>query len=419
MEKLTVKNFLVIKHAEFDVGRMNFIIGPQASGKSVLAKLLYFFREFLQTDFAQSVRAFEKTNALERRGIARFERLFPTYGWREQIFELEYEIHGQVVRVSNVPKQSLSLKYSSDLEDFRRDWMSDFQDKQAARQKGVWPTDFDLTDSLGWVKAVAMQGSEIGECFHPSLFVPAGRSFFAIVQHNIFALLEGNIAIDPMLQQFGAKYEFSKHAFQNLPHNHEADEFSAVRSKGMAQWAPILAGEYVRENDEDWIVSGERKTNISDASSGQQEALPLLVTALLWPLAFKHGRGTALFVEDPEAHLFPTAQKQLLELLALTYNKLQHSYVITTHSPYILTAVNNLTLAKDVWDANPGQEIDAMPDPDILIAYEDVRAYMIVEGELVTIMSHENRLIGASAIDGVSAEFDEVFDSLLQHAPQV
>ena len=49
MENLQVRNFLVIKSADFEVGQINLIIGSQANGKSVLAKLLYYFRDFLNT----------------------------------------------------------------------------------------------------------------------------------------------------------------------------------------------------------------------------------------------------------------------------------------------------------------------------------------------------------------------------------
>ena len=42
MEKLTVKKFLNIKDIEFNLSKINIIIGQQASGKSVIAKLVYF-----------------------------------------------------------------------------------------------------------------------------------------------------------------------------------------------------------------------------------------------------------------------------------------------------------------------------------------------------------------------------------------
>ena len=40
--RLTVENFSVIKHAELEFGKITVLIGPQASGKSLLCKLAYF-----------------------------------------------------------------------------------------------------------------------------------------------------------------------------------------------------------------------------------------------------------------------------------------------------------------------------------------------------------------------------------------
>lgn len=45
METLHVKDFLVIKEAKFDIKKINIIIGSQANGKSIIAKLIYLFSE--------------------------------------------------------------------------------------------------------------------------------------------------------------------------------------------------------------------------------------------------------------------------------------------------------------------------------------------------------------------------------------
>lgn len=45
MKTLHVKDFLVIKEAKFDIKKINIIIGSQANGKSIIAKLIYLFSE--------------------------------------------------------------------------------------------------------------------------------------------------------------------------------------------------------------------------------------------------------------------------------------------------------------------------------------------------------------------------------------
>ncbi len=47
MQKLIIENFKQIAHAEIEVRDFLLLIGPQASGKSTIAKLIYFFK-FLQ-----------------------------------------------------------------------------------------------------------------------------------------------------------------------------------------------------------------------------------------------------------------------------------------------------------------------------------------------------------------------------------
>ena len=48
MITLKVKDFSAISDATMSLGRLTVIIGPQASGKSVLCKLSYFFIELLE-----------------------------------------------------------------------------------------------------------------------------------------------------------------------------------------------------------------------------------------------------------------------------------------------------------------------------------------------------------------------------------
>ena len=44
MQKIIIKNFGAIKEAEIDIPKTLVLIGEQASGKSTIAKLIYFFQ---------------------------------------------------------------------------------------------------------------------------------------------------------------------------------------------------------------------------------------------------------------------------------------------------------------------------------------------------------------------------------------
>ncbi len=51
MQKIIVKNFLGIKEVDVKIGKILVIIGEQASGKSTLAKLIYFFQTIKEDIF--------------------------------------------------------------------------------------------------------------------------------------------------------------------------------------------------------------------------------------------------------------------------------------------------------------------------------------------------------------------------------
>ena len=51
MQKIIIKNFRQISHAEIEVKDFLFLIGEQASGKSTIAKLIYFFKSLKQDYF--------------------------------------------------------------------------------------------------------------------------------------------------------------------------------------------------------------------------------------------------------------------------------------------------------------------------------------------------------------------------------
>ena len=122
-------------------------------------------------------------------------------------------------------------------------------------------------------------------------------------------------------------------------------------------------------------------------------------------------------VEEPEQNLFPTSQQEVTNSL-LEYNNAvkENKLIISTHSPYILTSLNNSIFAEEVFEKT-GKEIVSY-GKNRRVAYADVSAFKFENGKIISIKDEETRLINADAIDGCSAKINSDFDALLDMLPE-
>lgn len=165
----------------------------------------------------------------------------------------------------------------------------------------------------------------------------------------------------------------------------------------------ILKGKYVRNKGKDFIERQGKLIRVENTSSGQQEVLPMLTTILSYanqqiPVPYS---SKCFYIEELEAHIFPESQKQIVDLVASLFNEYygKIGFVLTTHSPYVATAINNVIMKS-------GKK-------GIKYAKSDFSAYTINNGEIKNIIEAETGLIDANIIDSVSSIIAEEFDKLL------
>ncbi len=431
MENIRIKKFLIFQDVDLEIKKITLIIGTQASGKSLLAKLIYFFRKFIDDIYLESIDRDQLKRQVEKEGLILFEQYFPRYAWGNNQFEIVYTIDDVEVSVRREKNSRgelrIKLDYSKRLADLHRRYKYDYrrfsveyeaeQELLLKKQKNRRRTSFLTRNPWREFRSAHLEDF-VGKYAVSSVFIPASTTYFANFQKNVFSFLASNIEIDPFIKEFGSFYENSKRLYDirsiilDAGDSDEETEAQELQKEidGLVQL--ILAGKYVFSEDQDWIENNEKRINLSNASSGQQEALPMLLMLSTLPLALEQRRS--FLIEEPEAHLFPKAQEHIISLLSLLY-EYEQEVLITTHSPYILTAINNLILAGDV--AAEGENFAAAVK-DVLVAgcpiqYDDVGAYMMSQGSLISIKDDENRLIGVSLIDEVSGEFEQLFNALL------
>jgi predicted ATPase len=409
-ETLHVKNFLTIREAKLEVGRFTVVIGPQASGKSVLAKLVYFFRNLLSRQLRYCIEDSQTLRSLLAKALVEFEKLFPRYAWRDSIFEITYANQDLrlTLRRKAGAKGGLVLEHSERLAEIYAESRDQHETELETPDKWLEP----YTEHQQRAQALRASGS----AFVPPTFIPAGRSFFANLQQSIFTLIAGNVAIDSLVTQFGSDYEKAKFAYSStgLGPALESKEAALAVAVIRREMDDILGGRFEQINKEDWIVSNDRRVNLSQASSGQQEALPMLMV-LTAGMRNRHQSGPVYFVEEPEAHLFPVSQRRLVNVFSVLYSVFDYQFFLTTHSPYILSAINNLALAASLTNQSEAapDRVRKIIDDASPIPFEDIRAYTIENGRLKDIRDADTRLIGINIIDSVSDDFQRQLDQLM------
>lgn len=120
-----------------------------------------------------------------------------------------------------------------------------------------------------------------------------------------------------------------------------------------------------------------------------------------------------LFVEEPEQNLFPQSQWELLCQIVAAVNTAPaphaphgNAIVLTTHSPYILSALNILAKASVAMQKDPARTQATVPAPAIL-PIGDIAAYHITGGQALSLIDEELGMINGNALDAVSDDIEE------------
>ena len=103
-------------------------------------------------------------------------------------------------------------------------------------------------------------------------------------------------------------------------------------------------------------------------------------------------------------------------MLSHLYSELDVGFFLTSHSPYVLSALNNHILAGEVVDAGKltAEEYTKLNGSGVPIRFEDVAAYTISKGVTRSLSDKEYKMIGADMLDSVSEHFGEVTNKLLE-----
>ncbi len=405
---LSVKNFSCIESADIKFSRLTIVIGPQASGKSVLCKLAYFFNSLLSEQF-QQIEDGQDIDGFKSYVSTKFTQLFPVSAWGGKKFEIIYEAGQYSVRVQRTSAKSEKIRiyFSEFFEKIFAEAQSAYQKLDSdSRRKGLGAR-IDAEWSVRRKIMIELRKKMGREFAQYQLFVPAGRSFFTNAGKAIMLLDQGNL-VDPIVGRFGRIFANFRERFHY--------ERVGRKAESAEKWQGILGGELRIERDREFVETSDgRKIPFVALSSGQQELLPLFLVLRSWggPVGIEGPHH--IYVEEPEAHLFPSAQSNLVEIFAdmMTESGRSLDLILTTHSPYVLAKVNNLVKAGAIGsDSTKSKAVMRVVKRSAWVSSGDLTAYAIIDRKAVSVID-EDGLVDGAYLDSISDEISREFGKLL------
>lgn len=374
MKHLIIRNFGPIDEVDIQLKRVNLIIGPQSSGKSCVLKTACY------CDWVE--RQVELTQTPEK------------YCEYQAFIDNLLSFH----RLQGYLKPNTYIKYENDAATFE---FSE-QTKEC---------------SFAWREAKRWDYKKT-----KIAYIPAERNLVAAIPNWFQVSMNKDNILD-----FMKEWEFARRTF--------------VKEEQILDLPVKYRYNPVNQSDHIALANGQ-ELDLNVASSGLQSLTPLYVmvrylTSIYFSVSHDNveqsilrdslmktvaaechemsateqlsivnsmltAHHTDLYVEEPEAHIFPSTQRSLVyALVGMLNENPSHSCFLATHSPYIMTAFNNLILAGDTAaeSVEKSEKVAQRIPLHETLQYDDVAAFQLKNGMSYSIMDDEFKLISAEALD--------------------
>ena len=410
MHKIMIRDFGPIDNAELSISQTTLLIGEQANGKSTIIKLIYYFRRFqLFYSTLYAKKQFDTWRDFRKAYLSQMKTIFTnTFGNTRTLgeFQLEYVF---------ADNRSITITPSSGNEYLN----IRFSDQLNARLRDLW------NSALG-IEALA----EIFDDSYACVYIPAGRALLSrqalldMIQTNELSVAFQPASysafdlIDAMTRDYMREVSAMRAVLartdlaslvQMVENPEQRDSFRYMYELQKV----ILKGEYNTDGRHDYLVLGQnKKVPFSYASSGQQEVI--WITNLLLGFALNGGKRNCILVEEPETHLHPDAQYALVKFISAYQNLTGSQILITTHSPYIISSLNNLFYASKISKSKNWDSIHAIIPRQSWMDEEAFQSYSVENGSLVDIKDADLVMADISRLDSIASRQDDEYEAMLR-----
>ena len=442
MQRITICKNGPVNSISFEIKKIGLIIGEQATGKSTIAKSVYFCR-YVKTLISNYIIQRMETNSYDNieldekgrffndiKGNLRsiFIELFGQSWELDPKFYIKYEFTDDIwfeVRVgdhTDTGKQYISEYYSEMLRERVKGLINEAVEMYENSQNNHLSLELESESRMRNRKYIIQEVNTIFDDYMTTYYIPAGRSLLTILSSSR-ATMNSLQNIDFVMNKFMELIDGIRGAYKNgvsNAHRYYPDGNRGYNVREISgQIIRMQKGEYCNSTYGEVLKvntdRGEEEIKINFSSSGQQEILWLL--NFIYVLMLRKEKAFVI-IEEPEAHIYPTLQKEIIEFIVQFTNYTGGNALITTHSPYILTALNNMYFAGIIAkNDRAGRKIDGLIDRNHMVLYGDLLAIKLLNNSddgYYDLLKDDEDEISSYMIDDVSEKINEVYTSLFK-----
>lgn len=439
MQHIIIKNNGPVKDFEMDVNKFNVLIGEQATGKSTIAKSIYYSRYFktiISNFLIQVMESGTYYGELVKKTTwfykyithdikDTFVQLFG-YSWElDSSFNIHYSFTDGVWVECKLSNRYNGKKYITE----------DYSPKLKKKIKLLQEEALLMYEESEKIQLSLELGREnksrnrayllnkVNEIFEDDLttyYIPAGRSMITLLSASR-ATMNSLQNIDFVMNRFlelidGVRSVYQDgvdNAFKYFPRGNRTFDVHDIST----QIIKMQKGEYRSERSQEVLRVNIGENDYQDiainfASSGQQEIMWLL--NFLYVLMLRDEKSFVI-IEEPEAHIYPSLQKDIIDFIIQFVNICNGNVFVTTHSPYVLMTMNNAYYAGCIADKNKQVDVSKVKKPVYRIKKNDLTAIKLVSAldeKLIDLLDGDDGEISSHMIDDVSEIINEEYTSL-------
>ena len=395
MRKLKIQNFGPVLNADLELKAVNLLIGEQSIGKSTIAKLITIMTDIFSLSTIIRTGHLGWDDQLKVYGLDIYKKddYRILYDWKENDIHLvltitnrDYSISFSKGGVRMTDKDSISKSL--------------FELKPIFHQEQFESQIKAVMENVNKKKPKELLLS-LQQLVFNSIYIPAERNFFSFFSKAFPALNYVNESIPRNLLRFSMDYQNAKFIYGKYD-------------------SSLLNVSYEYDGSDDFFTdtTSKKKRPLSYASSGIQSTIPLL---LVLEYAVNKREYSSFVIEEPETNLFPDKQVALLRHILKIVNSDGRTLTITSHSPYLLSALNNSLFAGLMlkqFGEGIKEEISKIVEMDCILTLEECSVYSLgvsVNGEGMyckSVVDPETGMIDSNALDSVSLLLSEEFGRL-------